>query len=270
VKTAKRSADTGSAATSSNDPGVLGAYHRTVPCALFLLAVAIWPRDATAQQTTPGGAEQAKQATSNSSAVSHDQTDKRAYGILPNYRTVEGNEEVQPLTVQRKFWIAAKDSFDYPVYFVTAGFAGLSQIENSNPSFGQGMKGYALRYAAAYGDQVIGNMMTEGVFPSLLHEDMRYYRRGKGGRLERTFYALTCILVTRTDAGGTRFNFSEVAGNSAAVAISNAYNPDIRSLPENFEKLGVQLGADALSNLLKEFWPDVKRKLHRSISAGTP
>jgi len=153
---------------------------------------------------------------------------------------------------------------------VTAAFAGISQIENSNPSFGQGMKGYALRYAAAYGDQVIGNMMTEGVIPSLLHEDMRYYRRGKGGKLERTLYALTRIFVIRTDAGRTRFNFSEVAGNSAAVAISNAYNPDIRNIPENFEKLGIQLGADALSNLLKEFWPDVKPKLHRRNSAVTP
>ena len=197
--------------------------------------------------------------------------DKRAYGILPNYRTVNGTDGVEPLSVKRKFWIAAKDSFDYPIYFISAGFAGISQIENSNPSFGQGLKGYAMRYAAGYGDQMIGNMMTEGVFPSLLHEDMRYFRRGTGGKLSRTYYALTRILVTRTDAGGTRFNFSEVVGNSVATAISNTYNPDTRNTEENLEKLGLQLGTDAISNVLKEFWPDVKRKLqqHRH-SALTP
>jgi hypothetical protein len=196
--------------------------------------------------------------------------DKRAYGILPNYRTVNGTDGVEPLTVRRKFWIASKDSFDYPIYFISGAFAGISQIENSNPSFGQGMKGYAMRYAAGYGDQLIGNMMTEGVFPSLLHEDMRYFRRGTGGTWGRTVYALTRILFTRTDAGGTRFNFSEVAGNSVATAISNAYNPDTRNASENLEKLGLQLGTDAISNVLKEFWPDVKRKLQQRRHSVTP
>ncbi len=196
--------------------------------------------------------------------------DKRAYGILPNYRTVNGTEGVEPLTARRKFWIASKDSFDYPIYFISGAFAAISQIENTNPSFGQGLKGYTMRYAAGYGDQLIGNMMTEGVFPSLLHEDMRYFRRGTGGKLARTYYALTRILVTRTDAGGNRFNFSEVVGNSVATAISNAYNPDTRNASENLEKLGLQLGTDALSNVLKEFWPDVKRKLQQRRNSVTP
>jgi hypothetical protein len=196
--------------------------------------------------------------------------DKRAYGILPNYRTVNGTDGVEPLTAKRKFWIAAKDSFDYPIYFISGAFAGISQIQNTNPSFGQGVKGYALRSATGYGDQMIGNMMTEGVFPTLLHEDMRYFRRGTGSKWGRTSYALTRILVTRTDAGGTRFNCSEVIGNSIATAISNAYNPDTRDAGENLEKLGLQLGTDAISNVLKEFWPDVKHWLHRHRSADTP
>ena len=99
---------------------------------------------------------------------------------------------------------------------------------------------------------------------------MRYFRRGTGGKLGRTYYALTRILVTRTDAGGNRFNFSEVVGNSVATAISNAYNPDTRDASENLEKLGLQLGTDAISNVLKEFWPDVKRKLQQRRNSVTP
>jgi len=239
---------------------------------LSLLLAASFPWCAQAQQAKSDPAEsKADQQVSNKGPEVAVPPDKRAYGILPNYRTVNGTDGVEPLSVKRKFWIAAKDSFDYPIYFISAGFAGISQIENSNPSFGQGLKGYAMRYAAGYGDQMIGNMMTEGVFPSLLHEDMRYFRRGTGGKLSRTYYALTRILVTRTDAGGTRFNFSEVVGNSVATAISNTYNPDTRNTEENLEKLGLQLGTDAISNVLKEFWPDVKRKLqqHRH-SALTP
>ena len=236
------------------------------------LLAAMLPWCAAAQQTASDPVEsKADPQVAAKDPATPAPADKRAYGILPNYRTVNGTDGVEPLTVHRKFWIAAKDSFDYPIYFISAAFAGISQIENSNPSFGQGIKGYAMRYAAGYGDQMIGNMMTEGVFPSLLHEDMRYFRRGTGGKLSRTFYALTRILVTRTDSGTARFNFSEVVGNSTATAISNAYNPDTRNAPQNLEKLGLQLGTDAISNVLKEFWPDVKHRLQqRHNSAVTP
>jgi len=239
---------------------------------LPVLFAAFIPWCAQGQQAAADPVEsKAGQQVSNKDPGAEAPPDKRAYGILPNYRTVNGTDGVEPLTVKRKFWIASKDSFDYPIYFISAGFAGISQIENTNPSFGQGIKGYAMRYAAGYGDQMIGNFMTEGVFPSLLHEDMRYFRRGTGGTWSRTFYALTRVLVTRTDAGGRRFNFSEIVGNSVATAISNAYNPDTRNASENLEKLGLQVGTDAISNVLKEFWPDVKKRLqqHRQ-SAVSP
>jgi hypothetical protein len=187
--------------------------------------------------------------------------DKRMFGVLPNYRTVEDTGTVEPLTTKRKFYIASKDSFDYPIYFLSAAFAGISQLENQNPSFGQGLKGYAKRYGTAYVDQMLGNMMTEAVFPTLLHEDPRYFRRGSGGRLGRMAYALTRIFVTRTDAGRNRINTSELLGNSVTVAISNAYYPATRNAGDNLQKLALQCGTDALSNILKEFWPDVKRKL---------
>ena len=55
-----------------------------------------------------------------------------------------------------------------------------------------------------------------------------------------------------------------------AVGISNAYYPDTRAVHENFEKLTVQLAMDAVSNVMKEFWPDVKRRLSRWHQAATP
>jgi hypothetical protein len=70
------------------------------------------------------------------------------------------------------------------------------------------------------------------------------------------------VFVTHTDFGGTEFNYhSELVGSSLAVCISNAYYPGSRNLGGNFQKLTLQVAADAVSNVLKEFWPDVKRKL---------
>jgi hypothetical protein len=186
--------------------------------------------------------------------------DKRIYGVLPNNRMTEESIPFHPITAKQKIVIAAKDSFDYPVYPTAGLFAVLYQIENQNPSFGQGMAGYAKRFATSYGDQTIGNLMTEGFVPALFHADPRYFRLGQGGKAHRTLYALSQIMVTKMDSGHRTFNFEEWGGNAAAAAISNLYYPDTRDAPDNVEKLLIQCATDAFSNVLKEFWPDVKRK----------
>jgi len=190
-----------------------------------------------------------------------DPPDKRVLGVLPNYRTANETAVYTPITAKQKFTIASKDSFDYPLVALSAVIAGWGQLTNGNPSFGQGMGGYGRRVGTSYADQAIGNMMTEAIFPSFLHEDPRYFRRGYGSKWSRTFYAASRVLVTRTDAGNWRFNYSEVLGNATSVAISNSYYPDNRTVGANVEKLGQQIGIDAISQVLKEFWPDIKRKI---------
>jgi len=194
--------------------------------------------------------------------------DKRIFGVLPNYRTADGLAPFVPITARRKFYIASKDSFDYPVYLTSALFAGLYQVENSNPSFGQGVKGYAKRLASSYGDQAVGNLMTEAIFPSLLQEDPRYFRlgSGRGTTWHRVGYAVTRVFVVRTDKGKWDFNYSEWLGNTTTVAISNLYYPDTRTAADNAQKLCIQVGTDALSQVMKEFWPDIKRKLSKKKS----
>ena len=193
--------------------------------------------------------------------------DKRVFGVIPNNRTTEGSLPYKPISTKRKISIAFKDSFDWPVYPTSGLFASLYQLDGQNPSFGQGMAGYARRLGTAYGDQVIGNMMTEGFMPSLFHEDPRYFRVSEGSKKSRLAKSLLQILVTHTDSGGRTFNFSEWGGNAVTAAISNAYYPDSRSATENLEKLFISCGTDALSNVLKEFWPDVKRRFQRNTKA---
>ena len=223
--------------------GVLG----TVLCPLFLCAQES-VNDSSSVQPDPPDKKVAETI------------DKRAYGVLPNYRTADGNLPFEPITAKYKMTIAAKDSFDGPLWIIGGIFAGIYHLENQNPSFGQGFKGFAHRYVTSFGDQAIGNMMTEGVMPSILHQDPRYFRRGTGSTKSRLAYALTRIFVCKNDRGHWTFNSSEVLGNAVGAAISNAYYPDTRTVHDNVQKLGIQLGTDALSQVLKEFWPDVKRK----------
>ncbi len=184
----------------------------------------------------------------------------RVFGVLPNYRTADASLEGTVLTARQKLTIARKDSFDYPLVLLGGAFAGLGQLTDQQPSFGQGLKGYGHRLVTNYADQALGNMFTEGVYPALLHEDPRYFRRGGGPIIKRVGYALTRVMVTHKDSGGSHFNYSEWLGNASAVAISNAYYPGSLTFANDATKLLIEVGTDAASQVLKEFWPDIKRR----------
>jgi len=188
---------------------------------------------------------------------------KRLFGIVPNYRTSPNIANFTPLTPKEKFKIATQDSFDRGTVILAAAFAGEGQLSNSNPSFGQGAAGYARRFGTSYADFVIGNYMTEAIYPTLFRQDPRYFRRGKGSTWSRLGYAMGQIFWTHTDMGKGQFNYSEILGNSTAVAISNAYYPDNRTAGDAASRLGTQLGIDMGSNILKEFWPEIDRGVFR-------
>jgi hypothetical protein len=194
---------------------------------------------------------------------------KRLLGIIPNYRTSPSLQSYEPLTAGAKFKIASEDAFDRGTVVLAALFGADGQLTNANRSFGQGGAGYGRYFGSAYGDLVIGDYMTEAVFPTLLHQDPRYFRKGTGRGWSRFGYAVGQIFWTHRDSGGTQFNYSEIIGNSAAVAISNANYADDRTVGDGVSKLGMQLGVDMASNVLKEFWPDLERKFRRKRS-GSP
>jgi hypothetical protein len=229
--------------------------HFFFRCFIAVMGVNMLAGFSFAQQTNPGGAS--KQNSDE------DTGGKRIFGIVPNYRTSPSLKNYKPLTPGEKFKIASQDAFDPGTVVLAAAFAGESQLTNANPTFGQGAKGYAQYFGASYADFVIGDYMTEAIFPTILHQDPRYFRKGTGSGLSRLGYAAGQIFWTHQDSGGGAFNFSEVVGNSTAVALSNIYYKDNRDAADNVSKLGTQLGIDMASNILKEFWPDILRKFSR-------
>jgi len=188
---------------------------------------------------------------------------KRIFGIIPNNRTWPSLVDYKPLSMEEKFSIARQDSFDRGTMVLAAAFAANGQFTNANPSFGQGVKGYAHYFGTSYADLVIGNYMSEAIYPALLHQDPRYFRRGIGSGWSRLRYSARQTFWTHTDSDRTQFNYSEILGNATAVAISNAYDPDHRNASAATSKLGMQIGIDMASNVLKEFWPDLSRKFSR-------
>ena len=188
----------------------------------------------------------------------------RILWTLPNYLTVENADHVAPLTVKEKFKITAKDCFDPVEFPFTAILAGIGQAQNSEPSYGQGLKGYGKRFALSFADNTLGNFVTEAVFPSMLRQDPRYFRLGEGGFLRRTGYVLSRLVITRSDAGQSQFNFSEIGGNAVAAEISLAYHPAAdRSFSSALGVWSTQIVWDGIASELKEFWPDMHHRMSR-------
>lgn len=186
----------------------------------------------------------------------------RIFEVLPNYGTVETANALPPLSSGQKFRIATASVFDWGSFAFNGALSAIAQARNNPKEWGQGWDAYGKRFGANFADNNIGTYMTVAVFPTLFHEDPRYYQMGKGGFWRRSYHAVNRLFVTRTDSGETHFNYSESIGNAAAAAISNIYHvPSDRTASRNATTLGFLILYDGLSNGLKEFWPDIRRKV---------
>lgn len=202
----------------------------------------------------------------------------RLFYTLPNFLTLEKGDKVPPLTAKEKFKVVALGTFD-PVQYPWWGIiSAISQAENSEPAYGQGWAAYGKRYGTTAADSTIENFMVGAVFSSILHQDPRFYRSSQDGFEHRTWYAVTRILVTQGDSGSTQFNCSEVFGAAFAAAVStysyhpkstyvttptnpHMFVPSDRTLLNTTSVWGTQIGLDAFTLVVKEFWPDLHRKL---------
>src|SRR3984885_7364344 len=235
-----------------------------------------------AQPAAPNATPSSGQASSgqkptdpsnSSTATQSDAGSKdRLFFALPNFLSLENSSHVPPMTAKQKFQVAARSSFDYVQYPWYAVLAGISQAQNSEPGYGQGAEGYAKRYGSEFADGTIENFMVNAVGPSLIHTAPRYYQLGKGGFVHRTGYALSRLVITRTDSGHNTFNFGEIGGSFAAAAISTySYHPEAdKTLSNTASVWGTQVGYDAIRIVLNEFWPDIRRKFHKNKSEPQP
>lgn len=237
-----------------------------------------------ADTKTPAAADKDKggQDAGKTPAAQSGTSKDRLFYALPNFLTLENSQKLPPLTAKQKFGVVARGTFD-PVQYPWWGLlAGISQAENSEPAYGQGWVGYAKRYGTTAADSTIENFMVGAVFPSILHQDPRFYQSSQGGFAHRTGYAITRIFVTRSDSGHSQFNYSEIFGSALSATIStysyhpkstylstptnpHEFIPSDRTLLNSANVWGTQVALDTITIVIKEFWPDIHRKMaHKS------
>lgn len=209
----------------------------------------------------------------------------RLFYTLPNFLTLENTAKLPPLTTKQKFAVVARGTFDPVEYPWWGVLAAISQAEDSEPAYGQGWGAYAKRYGTTAGDSLVENFMVGAVFPSLLHQDPRFFQSSAGSFGHRAWYSVSRIFVTRSDSGHSQFNYSEILGSASGAAISTyTYHPrsTYLSTPTNPHEFissdrtvlnaanvwATQVGLDTVTIFVKEFWPDIHRKMsHKSRPA---
>ena len=175
------------------------------------------------------------------------------------------------LTPKGKFILFVKDSYD-PVNFLASGFnAGLDQAEDSDPSYGQGAEGYGRRFGAEFVGEASSRFFKEFAYPSIFSEDPRYYRLAHGPAGRRLLHAVEHAVVAHRDDGKRMFNFSEWLGTTSAVVLSNTYHPDNeRGFSPAAQRVTYSILQDVGFDVLREFWPEISRKLKLPFRGESP
>jgi subtilisin family serine protease len=217
------------------------------------------------------GANPSSQPPDQSAVPGPKQQPKRILGIMPNYRAVSAGAIPPPPTAKQAFKIATQNSFDYSSF----AFVGVTSLmawgiewpnaRPAHPALGSGMAGYGRYYWRGFLDKVDGNYLVIFALPTILHEDERYYAMGEGGFRKRTVYALSRILITPNYHGHNTINAAEIFGRGISQGVSALYYPSSdRTAGALAVKFGYAVARDALTNVFREFWPDIATHvLHR-------
>jgi hypothetical protein len=236
---------------------VLGIWMSTIP----LPAQTAPGTDSS--KSLPNGKSPAPEAQQQRKAAAElqQQEHQRIFGLVPNFNT-SNIQNAEPLSPGEKLQLASKSALD-PFTFVVAGLdAGLGQLQNSFPGYGQGAAGYGKRFGASYADTFDGTMIGNALFPILLKEDPRYFRKGTGSFKGRLWYALATTVRCKSDSGKWVVNYSNVFGNIAAGGISNLYYPSSdRGAALTFQRAFTVTAEGGIGAVFIEFWPDISRKL---------
>jgi hypothetical protein len=166
------------------------------------------------------------------------------------------------LEVKAKFALFLHDTFD-PASFFSAGFdASLDQAANRDPTFGQGAIGFGRRFGTDFAGQTTWRLFKDFAYPTAFSEDPRYYRLGHGTGKKRLFHAVKHAFVAHGDNGQRMFNFSEWLGTVSSVALTRVYHPgsEVGFAPAT-RQIGYTVIQDMGFDVLREFWPEIARKL---------
>ena len=170
-----------------------------------------------------------------------------------------------PLSRKQKFDLFADESIAPSRIVSSALGAGIGQARDSLPAYGEGIGGYGKRFGSSMATAASNNFFGTFLIASLLHRDPRYFVTLHGGAGYRIGYALSRIVVARTDDGRNGANWPGLLGPLLAESLATSYLPaSEQTAGRTFQRYGLRIGLNTASNALREYWPSINRSLRIS------
>lgn len=177
---------------------------------------------------------------------------------------VHAASEPPPQPAARKYFKHALSPF---AAVRAAAGAAITQATNTPYEWGQGAEGFGKRLGSAFAKHLTKKAIQYPV-ARLRHEALGYQRSDQTEFKLRLRHALIAtVYTTKTTTGKRTVATNEFAGAFGSGLISRLWQPaSVRTVGYGFLSGGITLGVDAGSNVLREFWPDLRRKLHHGGS----
>lgn len=204
--------------------------------------------------------ERPNSGKSDQKQTTPEQNPTRVVGVIPAFNA-ENNIDAAPLSSSQKFHLFTKTVKDPFNLIWPAFYAVILDASGSSSGYGSGFSGVAKKYGSSLADSISGNFFRLYAFPSLLHEDPRYFRAREESVGRRVKHVFGATIITRTDEKRYRFNWSKLLASAASSGLSNAYYPaENRGAKLTLSRIGLSYFGEVCSNALKEFWPDLTNK----------
>jgi hypothetical protein len=138
----------------------------------------------------------------------------------------------------------------------------VEQAHNWPDEWGRDRLGMEKRIGSLYGQYALG-VGIEETAKAIHYEDTRYRRLGKGNFFRRTGYVVATTVTARRQDGSRTFAWSLAANAYGSWGVATLWMPrEYRTASSIVEWGSYGLGAFAVTNLAREYWPDIKRVLH--------
>jgi hypothetical protein len=151
-----------------------------------------------------------------------------------------------------------------PALMRVGATAFYSHILNNPHEWGRGFDGFGKRVGSSMGGHLVRGSV-EYTVGTLLHEQLGYQRSEKQGFKPRLTHALLSTVITRkTTTGAKTPATGRISGTLASGFISRLWMPArLHTISSGFSSAGISLGVDAGSNVVREFWPEIRHPRRR-------
>lgn len=215
--------------------------------ASWLMLALLWPGLALAQITAP---------VFRPLATAHAMVDISSLPDAPS-ASVQPPPEVVPLAhnqlpgqQMQSWWLTApadiqyrplspREKFHSFVHHTSSPYtmasamvdASWAQAWGEPKDYGGGMEGWGKRLGAAAAATESRSFFGSFLFPTLLHQDPRYFALYKGSVMKRSLHAISRVFVTRADDGSDTFNSSGMLAIAFTGSLGVAWMPERNAAP---------------------------------------